>query len=97
MAYPHDLDPEGTRLPVRFDGTSNGEFVPLQLTAIQRSANALAHDLATENSRRLGIGRRAFLTSTMGTAAVLARTQAPEEITRWRTGPRSSRLPPLRR
>ena len=72
MAYPHDLDTEGTRRPVRFDGTSNGEFVPLRLTQSQRAANALAHDTATENARRLGIGRRAFLTSTMGTAAVLA-------------------------
>jgi predicted TIM-barrel fold metal-dependent hydrolase len=72
MAYPHDLDPEGTRLPVRFDGTSNGEFLPLQLTPAQRCANALAHEAASENARRLGLGRRAFLTSAMGTAAVLA-------------------------
>ena len=72
MAYPHDLDPEGTRLPVRFDGTSNGEFLPLQLTRAQRAANALAHELATESAHRLGIGRRTFLTSAMGTAAVLA-------------------------
>src|SRR5687768_6907212 len=72
MAYPHDLDPEGTRLPVRFDTTSNGEFVPVPLTAGQRAANALAHRAASENSRRLGIGRRAFLTSTMGAASVLA-------------------------
>jgi len=72
MAYPHDLDPDGTRLPVRFDGTSNGEFLPLRITQSQRAANALAHDTATENARRLGIGRRSFLTSTMGTAAVLS-------------------------
>ena len=72
MAYPYDLDPEGTRLPVRFDGTSNGEFLPLQLTPGQRTANALAHETASQNARRLGIGRRAFLTSSMGTAAVLA-------------------------
>ena len=71
MAYPYDLDPEGTRLPVRFDGTSNGEFLPLRLTPAQRRANDLAHELASENARRLGIGRRAFLTSAMGTAAVL--------------------------
>jgi predicted TIM-barrel fold metal-dependent hydrolase len=72
MAYPHDLDPEGTRLPVRFDGTSNGEFLPLRPDAGQRRANAFAHELASDHSRRLGIGRRAFLTSTMGAAAVLA-------------------------
>ena len=72
MAYPHDLDPDGTRLPVRFDGTSNGEFVPLGPTARQRAANGLAHEAATENAQRLGVGRRAFLTSAMGAATVLA-------------------------
>jgi predicted TIM-barrel fold metal-dependent hydrolase len=72
MAYPHDLDPEGRRLPVRFDGTSNGEFLPLRLTREQRLANALAHEAASENARRLGIGRRAFLTSACGAATVLA-------------------------
>lgn len=72
MAYPYDLDPEGRRLPVRFDGTSNGEFVPLRLAEAQREANALAHDWASENARRLGMGRRTFLTSAMGAATVLA-------------------------
>ena len=72
MAYPHDLDPEGTRLPVRFDTTSNGEFIPVPLTAAQRQANKLAHDAASENARRLGLGRRAFLTTAMGAATVLA-------------------------
>ena len=72
MAYPHDLDPEGKRLPVRFDGTSNGEFPPLRRTPTQHAANALAHEIATENARRLGIGRRAFLTSACGAATVLA-------------------------
>lgn len=72
MAYPFDLDPEGTRLPVRFDGTSNGEFLPLRATPAQRRANALAHEMASDHARRLGIGRRAFLTSSMGAATVLA-------------------------
>ena len=72
MAYPYDLDPDGTRLPVRFDGTSNGEFLPVRPTAAQRAANALAHEWASENAGRLGLGRRAFLTSAMGAATVLA-------------------------
>jgi len=72
MAYPLDLDPEGTRLPVRFDGTSNGEFLPLRMTRRQHSTNAIAHEVVTENARRLGIGRRAFLTSAMGAATVLS-------------------------
>lgn len=67
-----DLDPEGRRLPIRFDGTSNGEFLPRGLTPAQKAANALAHETASDNARRLGIGRRAFLTSSMGAAATLA-------------------------
>ena len=31
MASPHDLDPDGSRLPIKLDGTSNGEYVPLPL------------------------------------------------------------------
>ena len=68
----HDLDPEGKRLPVKFDTATNGEYAPLALTSEQRLANRLAHETAGENARRLGVGRRQFLTSTMGAAAVLA-------------------------
>ena len=67
-----DLDPEGKRLPIRFDGTSNGEYLPLPATDRQRRANEIAHEQATEKARRLGLGRRAFLTSSMGAATVLA-------------------------
>ncbi|HEX6218127.1 MAG TPA: amidohydrolase family protein [Sphingomicrobium sp.] len=67
-----DLDPDGRRLPVRFDGTSNGEYVPLPTTERQRLANAMAQEDAGEHARRLGLGRRAFLTSSMGAATVLA-------------------------
>ena len=67
-----DLDPDGRRLPVRFDGTSNGEFMPLPATAAQRRTNLLAHEAASDHARRLGLGRRAFLTSSMGAATVLA-------------------------
>ena len=71
MAYPHDLDPEGLRLPVKLDGTSNGEYVPLPMTAAQRLANRLAQADATENARMLGLSRRRFMVSAMGTASVL--------------------------
>ena len=67
-----DLDPEGSRLPVKFDGTSNGEFIPLGLTRAQAAINDLAHTEASDHARRLGLGRRAFLTSAMGAASVLA-------------------------
>lgn len=72
MTHPFDLDPEGKRLPIRFDGVSNGEFMPPRLTDKQHRINALAHRWAGENAMRLGIGRRAFLASTMGAATVLA-------------------------
>lgn len=71
-----DLDPEGKRLPVRIDETSNGEFFPPALTPQQKHTNALAHEAASENSRRLGIGRRAFLVSSAGAAATLAACNA---------------------
>ena len=72
MAERFDLDPEGRRLPVRFDGTSNGEYMPLAPTAGQRLANRLAHEAASDHARRLGVGRRTFLTGLSGAATVLA-------------------------
>ena len=67
-----DFDPEGRRLPVKIDRTSNGEYVPPPLTAIQRLSNELAHVAASENARKLGLGRRAFLISAAGAASTLA-------------------------
>ena len=72
MTRRFDLDPHGKRLPVRFDGASNGEYIPLPASPAQRRANALAHAAASDNALRLGLGRRAFLTSSMGAATVLA-------------------------
>ena len=64
-------DPDGTKLPVKVDPTSNGEFVPLPLDPVHRGANRLAHDWANENARRLGLSRRAFLVSSAGAATAL--------------------------
>ena len=72
MAGKFDLDPDGRRLPIRLDGTSNGEYVPLPATPGQMLANRLASEAASGHARRLGLGRRAFLTSSMGAATVLA-------------------------
>ncbi|MBX7540076.1 amidohydrolase family protein [Qipengyuania sphaerica] len=66
-----DCDPDGTRLPIRIDTTSNGEFLPRELTREQVLTNRLAHEAAGENAKRLGIGRRAFLVSSAGAAATL--------------------------
>ena len=71
MARAFDLDPDGTRLPIKIDRTSNGEYAPPRLTPTQILANRLAHDAASENARRLGLGRRRFLISAAGAASTL--------------------------
>src|SRR5512134_2038692 len=65
------IDLEGTRLPIKLDTTSNGEFAPVALSAANRAANHLAADAATRNARRLGLGRREFLVSACGAASTL--------------------------
>ena len=64
-------DPEGRRLPIKIDSTSNGEFAPIALDAVARCGNALAHQRAGENARRLGASRRAFMVSACGAASAL--------------------------
>lgn len=71
-----DLDPEGRRLPIKIDRTSNGEYAPPVLTPRQRLARRLAHEAASENARRLGLSRRAFLVSAAGAASTLAACNA---------------------
>ncbi len=67
----HDSDPDGTRLPIKLDSTSNGEFVPVPLDAVARHANRLAHEAAGQNANRLGMIRRAFMLSATGAASTL--------------------------
>lgn len=69
MRFRHD--PEGLRLPVKLDTTSNGEFAPVPLSAEHHRANALAREAAVANAKRLGLSRRAFLVSAAGTASTL--------------------------
>ena len=64
-------DPEGRRLPIKLDTTSNGEYAPLPLSAINCEANRLASEWAGDNARRLGLGRRQFLVSACGAATTL--------------------------
>ncbi len=67
----HRIDPEGRRLPIKLDTTSNGEFLPVPLSRVNRHANHLAQQAAEANSRRLGVGRRDFLLSACGAASTL--------------------------
>ncbi|HYC36949.1 MAG TPA: amidohydrolase family protein [Usitatibacter sp.] len=65
-------DPEGTRLPIKLDSASNGEFVPIPLEDIHRRANRLALQRADTQARKLGLDRRTFLVSACGVASTLA-------------------------
>ena len=76
-------DPDGERLPIKVDPTSNGEFVPVPLDPVHRGANRMAHEWANENARRLGLSRRAFLVSSAGAAtALLAFNRANADASR---------------
>jgi predicted TIM-barrel fold metal-dependent hydrolase len=66
-----DFDPDGRRLPVKLDSTSNGEFAPVPLDASLHYANHLARAWSVELARKLGRSRRSFLTSLCGAASTL--------------------------
>lgn len=66
-----DLDPHGTRLPVKIDSTSNGEFEPRPLSPICHTGNRLASEQVTAHAKHCGLSRRGFLISTMGAATTL--------------------------
>ena len=64
-------DPEGQRLPIKLDSTSNGEFAPVPLDPSLLYANALASEWAQRFARRLNQSRRSFLVSACGAASTL--------------------------
>src|SRR6056297_2448957 len=64
-------DPDGQRLPIKIDSTSNGEFEPIPLGRAETMGNALAKEAATVNAKRLDQSRRQFLVSTCGAASTL--------------------------
>ncbi len=66
-----DRDPEGLRLPIRIDTTSNGEFAPVPLDKRNLAANADALKNADANARKLGLKRRDFMISACGAATTL--------------------------
>jgi len=64
--------PLDTRLPIKIDAASNGEYAPRPLDAVEREANRAALDAADRAARRLGMSRRAYLVSACGAAGNLA-------------------------
>ncbi|MGH8223165.1 MAG: amidohydrolase family protein [Woeseiaceae bacterium] len=64
-------DPDGARLPVKLDTTSNGEFSPIPLSVTNLAANRLASEQASRNAKRAGLSRRSFLVSGCGAAGTL--------------------------
>ena len=67
-----DHDPDGRRLPIKLDSTSNGEYEPVPLTAAARAARTAALASVGEAVRKLGIPRRRYLVSLLGAAATLS-------------------------
>lgn len=64
-------DIEGLRLPIKVDSTSNGEFEPIPISKVNKTANRLALDNATKNAKHTGRNRRDFLISSCGAATTL--------------------------
>ncbi|HJT51808.1 MAG TPA: amidohydrolase family protein [Nitrosospira sp.] len=66
-----NVDPDGMRLPIKLDTTSNAEFEPVPLSPTNSLANHLAHEAADINAKRVGVSRRNFLISACGAASTL--------------------------
>jgi predicted TIM-barrel fold metal-dependent hydrolase len=66
-----EFDPDGRRLPIKVDTTTNGEFAPRALSPVERAANAHAMAVVGVAARRVGLSRRAFLKTCAGSAATL--------------------------
>lgn len=64
-------DPDGTRLPIKLDSATNGEFIPRPLNRRNRTINQQAMTRADRSASRLGISRRQFLASSCGAAGTL--------------------------
>jgi len=69
---PSSSDPDPSRLPIKLDTTSNGEFAPVALDAAARHARMLARDAVDAAARRVGQDRRRYLVSLLGAAATLS-------------------------
>lgn len=64
-------DPQGERLPVKLDTSTNGEYAPIALEPVHHEARQRALEAAGAHAKRLGLGRRSFLVSACGAATAL--------------------------
>jgi hypothetical protein len=64
-------DPDGRRLPIKLDTTTNGEFAPIPLEPVHHAARARAFEDATRSAKRTSQPRRKFLVSACGAATTL--------------------------
>jgi predicted TIM-barrel fold metal-dependent hydrolase len=71
MAMAFLNDPGGTRLPIKLDTTTNGEFAPIALELVHHEARRRGLEAAGENAKRLALDRRSFLVSACGAATAL--------------------------
>ena len=67
-----DVDLLDSRLPVKIDTTTNGEFSPKPLPKASVTANYIARSRADQIANALGVTRRQFLVSLSGAAATFA-------------------------
>jgi len=65
------FDPEGERLAVKLDATSNAEYEPIPLEPHNARANELAQQTVSRSAKRLRMPRRDFLVTAAGAAASL--------------------------
>ncbi|MCG8414024.1 MAG: hypothetical protein MI746_07380, partial [Pseudomonadales bacterium] len=65
------FDADGTRLPIKIDSTSNGEYEPIPIDKVNEQGNKLAFDNATEHAKHKAQSRRQFLISSCGAASTL--------------------------
>lgn len=67
----HSIDPDGTRLPIKVDTTTNGEIMPRPISPAAELGNRIAQDRAGENAKRVSLDRRSFMISSCGAASTL--------------------------
>ncbi len=63
--------PQGTRLPIKLDTATNGEYAPIPLATVHHEARRRALEAAGDNATRIGLDRRSFLVSACGAATAL--------------------------